>query len=309
MSENKESKGIKRPFLVGFIVALVILNIVLIYLIAQNKSYSSSQDKMLKEQEQEYNQLQKSTTTRIDSMESALEEQIRQAKELGIDYEELLELKEQLEKDKVAIQQKATQDIAIYKEKYEEKLAAYEELLIRKDEELEKLRKDNDLLYEQNTTLKEQKNEMQDQINNINTQKEQLSKKVESASGLKATNITVNVLDTRGKEKTGGSYRSKQINQLKVYFTFLDNPLAEVGTRRLYLRVLEPSGAVLTTGSTFSFNGNTVNYTAMQQFLFDNSQQRLVFPFNQSVNYKKGKYTVEIYTDENLVGTGSFTVR
>jgi cell division protein ZapB len=50
-------------------------------------------------------------------------------------------------------------------------------------------------------------------------------------------------------------------------------------------------------------------YTAAQEILFDNTRQKLSFLYDKGSDYDGGTYSLEIYTDNYLIGNGQFVVK
>ena len=79
------------------------------------------------------------------------------------------------------------------------------------------------------------------------------------------------------------------------------------------IRIIDENGQVLfdvTRGSgTFIYNGKEEFYTAAQEVLFDNTRQKLAFIYEKGSEYAEGAYTLEIYTDDYMIGRGEFVVR
>jgi cell division protein ZapB len=55
--------------------------------------------------------------------------------------------------------------------------------------------------------------------------------------------------------------------------------------------------------------GKEMFYTAKQEILFDNTQQMLSFLYDRGQEYEEGIYKVELYADDYLIGTGTFTIK
>ncbi len=309
MNEEKvQTQSRKQVLLIGSVVALIIFNIVLIVLNYQTQLAVADQEERYGNQKKEYDALVENTGRQLDSLNKELEMQIQEAKELGVNYGDLEEKKMQLEEDIKSFKdkdEKSGKQISYY----QQKLQAYEELLIRKDEEIRKLTGDVENLYGKTVDQQGIITEQTVAISQIKGQKEKLEGKVAVAGALKVSSLAVNALSDRGKESSGGQYKSDQINSLKVYFSFADNPLAPIGQRTIYMRIIEPSGTILSAG-TFKANGQMINYTAMKQILFDNSKKTELFAFEKGSAYNPGQHTVELYTgDGNIIGTGYFNAR
>ncbi|MFK7900152.1 MAG: hypothetical protein AB8B61_05280 [Cyclobacteriaceae bacterium] len=186
---------------------------------------------------------------------------------------------------------------------YNELIAQFQEDLKLKDEQLIKLKIAYDTLQ---STSSLQKLEMQ----MMSEYMMDLEGKVQVASLLKTNNLTVNAINSKGKEYGGSEYRQKRVDKLKVNFTIEDNKVAEKGEKEVHFRLIDPSGVTITSGKTFvSMNGNQIVYTLYQPINFNNTNQSVEFIYTKGTEYKKGTYIVEIYIEGNLSGRDSFIVK
>jgi cell division protein ZapB len=175
-----------------------------------------------------------------------------------------------------------------------------------------KLQSVNKELLTENRSLKTEKNQLGDSINRLSQSKEELATKVAIASQLKAENIRIVALNDRGKERDS-PFKSKQVGKLKIDFNLAENSVAPIEGKKIMIRIIDDNQQVLfdvARGSgTFLFNGKEEFYTASQEILFDNTQQKLSFIYDKGSDYVSGSYTLEIYTDDYLIGQGQFVVK
>ncbi|MGD1841793.1 MAG: hypothetical protein ACFB0B_12990 [Thermonemataceae bacterium] len=306
MSNDKAASKIDKriAFLIGFTVVLAITNGILVYMIMQNKKNIAEKTEVIKEKSLEVNE----TSAKLDSISQQLDIRIAEAKRLNRDYQELLELKEQLERDKEQL--RGANDATI--KEYQDKIRAYEQLLIEKDEELDKWRGIADELNQEVVKVKTEKSELIDSISSVQKEKKELEQVVAKAAILKAEAINVDAVSSRGKIRQGGDYKAKHVDKVKVSFRLAENSAAKIETKQVFMRLVEPSGAVLVGNSGGRFktaNGKDLNYTVMQQILFDNSRQQLSFNFDKGGVYRDGVHAVEVYCEGYLIGQGKFSIR
>jgi len=252
------------------------------------------------------------TQAKLDSIGNELDIRIQTIRELGGEVDTLEALKAQLEADKKQLLVDAEYQRGRI-QKLNDRVDGYKELILIKDEEIEQLNVLNDQLTEQNTTLKVEKNQLNQSIQQLEKNKEELSEKVAKASRLEIGNMTVNAINSRGKERDGGEYRNRHIEQLKIQFTVLENEIAPIEGKELLLRVVAPDGNVLfdvTRGSgSFTFENRELFYTAKQEILYDRNSQKVTFMYEKGSEYAIGQHKVEVYTDSYLMGKGSFVVK
>ncbi|MDH4057580.1 MAG: chromosome segregation protein SMC [Cyclobacteriaceae bacterium] len=249
-----------------------------------------------------------STMQRLDEISTELDQKIQEIEKLGGDISELTKAKEEIETELKRSRRANGQVIKELKDKVE----GYEFLLKTKDEEIEKLKTVNQALYSENVTLKTEKNVLGDSINRLAQTKDQLVEKVVIASQLKAENIRIVGLSDKGRERES-PFRNRQVGQLKIDFNLAENNVAPVEGKKIMIRVIDENGQVLfdvARGSgTFIYNGKEEFYTASQEILFDNTKQKLSYLYDKGSDYAAGDYTLEVYCDNYLMGTGKFSVK
>lgn len=247
---------------------------------------------------------------KLDSISKVFDEKIQEISKLGGKVEGLQKIKRQLEREKYEL--KVSKKIAAdrYK-KILAKIEEYEALLREKDIEIEKLRVVNEQLSSENQGLKIIKDSLTGQLTVLSGNNESLSQKVKTASVLKTKNIVVAAIAENGKLRTETDYKAKHIHLLQIQFQLDDNKVAEQGQKKIYLKIMDASGMPLTdvNSGKFSYAGQEANYTQVQEIKFDNTRQMLTFTF-KPINYLiSGKYFVEIYCENYMIGSTTFNVK
>jgi cell division protein ZapB len=303
--QNQEKQGSRKILLTIFIIVLIALNGVLLYLNIKNKEESQQKDVVIQAKDAELD----ANTVKLDSISRQLDLRIAEVQRLGGDVEQLTKAKEDLEKDKVAMKTASNSE----RRRLMEKVADYETLLNAKDEEISKLKTVNQELFTENTTLKTKANQLNESISAIERDKQVLAEKVAIAAALKTENLAINAINEKGKERDGGSYKARQVDKIKVSFNLAENKVAEVASKDIFMRLIEPDGAALfdlaTGGGTFMVEGKETFYTAKREILFDNSRQQVSFVYDKGNPYKEGRHIVELYADGYLIGQGSFVIK
>lgn len=288
-----------------FLIASLLLNLFQYYMYSSQKS---EMEGLMADQKKSY---EKDLT----KLEDKLEDQIKKAKNLRNQDQSLIDslesYLENIKNDKATLQNslRATQAQLT---QYKEKITAYEILLREKDKMIDELRETNEILYAKNTDLKKEKMELTGEITEREKNIKRLSGKVAEAQVLRAENVIVNAVTSRGKTLSGGQYRAKKIGKLALSFNFSENNVAKIGNKEVFMRILEPAGTVLANQGQygkFDLNGKDMIYTARQVVLFDNSRQNVGFQFKKSDEFRAGRHTVEFYCEGHRIGYGTFEVR
>ena len=249
-----------------------------------------------------------STMQRLNDVKAELDQKIADIQKLGGNIADLEKAKAEVEKEL----RRSTQRSAKAVKELKDRLDGYEQLLKLKDEEIEKLKSVNKELYTENKTLKNKQNKLSDSINVLSKNKEELAGKVAIASQLKAENISVKAVNSKGKERES-PFKNRQLQKIKVEFNLAENKVAPIEGKKILIRIIDENGQVIfdvAKGSgTFLLNGKEEFYTAAQEILFDNTKQKLIFFYEKGTEYAEGNYTVEIFTDSYKMGSVSFAVK
>lgn len=291
----------KVPVIIAFMAIVIIIQGIKIYL--DTKEKQDVRTELITTEEE-----LATTMQRLKDINTELDEKIAQVEKLGGDVSDLQQAKGEIEEELKRTKRATGKEIKALKDRVE----GYELLLKNKDAEILKLQSVNKELLTENRSLKTQKNQLGDSLNRLSQSKNELASKVAIASQLRAENIRIAALNDRGKERSS-PFRAKQISQLKIEFNLAENSVAPVEGKKIIIRIIDENGQVLfdvARGSgTFIFNGKEEFYTAAQEILFDNTRQKLTFLYDKGSEYSPGTYTLEIYTDDYLIGGGDFVVK
>lgn len=282
------------------------------YLYFDQKKVSENQEVTISERVEELS----TTRVKLDSISTALDAKIAEVQKLGGDVTELQKMKVQLENDKASLRKGNRISLS----RYEAKIKQYEAFLIEKDTLIANLQRENvtlatnvKVLDEENVGLKTERQKLTDSVSTVVTQNQELSTKVTRAAALKAQNVKVFAVNAKGKVKEDDAYKAKRLDKIKLVYTLLDNPLTREEPKDVYVRVLDPQGAVVSdmaNGSgTFSVDGNETIYTTKQTVNYTSNGQNVELLYTRGIPYKPGKYTVELYSEGFRIGAGEFAVR
>ena len=143
---------------------------------------------------------------------------------------------------------------------------------------------------------------------------EELSQKVEHLSGqvaagsvIKARGLVIEPYDGSGKVNE----RSSRVVKMLTSLTLIENDLAPKGPVRVYIRVKDPSGVLLTNASSrnFTCGGEPMMASASREVDYQGSEVDLSIYLNDISSYQKGIYTVESYTSQTKLGSAEVLLR
>jgi len=296
--DKKNKNSNKIIIVISLIAVLAVVVGIKFYLDSENEN-----EELRASLEQTYGEL--------DSISTQLDSKIAEIEALGGDVTELQLIRKNLEAEKEDLK-KSNNWAANQIQRYKDKVGGYEELLNLQDEKIKKLESLNEELLSENTNLKSEKNVLNDSISRLKVNREKLEDKVELASRLKAENIKVIAINSRGRERDEKEFKPRHIKKLKIEFRLAENKVAQPEGKDIILRVINPLGNALfdvATGSgSFMINEKEMFYTAKQEILFDNTQQKLSFIYDRGEEYEEGVYQLELYADDYIIGKEKFTV-
>lgn len=143
---------------------------------------------------------------------------------------------------------------------------------------------------------------------------EELNKTVKNLTGQVATGAVIKGRAIRIDAYNSSSKvtdRSSRVVRLMTTLSLVENDLAPKGPVRVYIRVKDPDGVLLTNASSaeFSFGGESMVASASREVDYQGQEVELSIYLNDIPGYVKGIYTVEAYTGQSLLGTAELMLR
>lgn len=145
-------------------------------------------------------------------------------------------------------------------------------------------------------------------------QSEELSKTVENLSGqvaagsaIKARGITIEAYSAGDKITD----RSSRTTYLLTSLSLIENDLAPKGPVKVYVRIKDPDGILLTNSAqkTFSCAGETMIASASREVDYEGAEVDMSIYLNDIPQYVKGVYTVDVYTEKGKLGSAELMLR
>jgi hypothetical protein len=180
------------------------------------------------------------------------------------------------------------------------------------DTRVVKLKKENQKLSLDRDNLQKSVNSANELVNQLNDENELLQGKIETASSLRISGLTINGVQLRSRERERIESRAKRIDLLRIDFDIVENPLAKKGEHDIYLRIMDPNGNLLTVDNgTFEANEKVLQYTykTSLDFTNDGKQYSINWEPEGDSNFQKGLYTLVLYSDGHTMGRGSITLK
>ena len=171
--------------------------------------------------------------------------------------------------------------------------------------QIDSLNRLNESLKQENTTVKAELEQRNQQVAGLSSEKASLSQKVAIAAQLDATNISLQLLNKRGKE----AKKLKDCTQMKTSFVITKNVTASNGNRTVYVRIQNPGGNVLGGGGTFPFENRQLEASAKKTIEYTGEETPVTVYWNVSQMLEAGEYRVSVFADGNMFGSRTFTFK
>lgn len=141
----------------------------------------------------------------------------------------------------------------------------------------------------------------------LSQQVENLTGQVAAGSVIKARGLHIAAYNSSDKVTD----RSSRTVRLLTSLSLVENDLAPKGPVRVFIRVKDPDGIILTNSnrSSFTFNGETMVASASRRVDYEGSEVDLSIYLNDIQEYRKGVYTVEAYTEQAFLGKSELMLR
>ena len=150
---------------------------------------------------------------------------------------------------------------------------------------------------------------------NLSKEKEELSKKVEAGSAIKAYNVTGTAFYLKGRtNREVETLKARRTERIKICFTLAENLVVEPGPKTVYIRVARPDGVIIRKGDgdeySFQANGSKLQFTMKEDIQYANKAKKMCVLWDkQSENAAmKGTYNISVFMDNIKIGSSSFTL-
>jgi len=310
---NKEKKKNNRKgLIIAFIIILLAINSIQLWI---NYNNSAVHTTVIKEKDSTITTQKTkidSISTQLNGAITELEEKKQQLAKLGGDTAKLGKQIRLIIAQRDNFARESKDNLEKY-QSIKEEIENAQRIAYEAQQEVEKLKKLVTQLDTINRKLKYKLNEKDDTIDNLKQTQTQMAEKIAEASVLQAESIQVDAVNAKGKERTGGEYRLKNLDLLRVTFTLGENKVAQKAAKDIYLRIIEPDGSALfdlsTGGGSFLADNKEIFYTEKQTILYNGGGERVSYTYKKGTPYKKGTNRVEIYCEGQKIGEGSFTLK
>ena len=289
---DKKANGGLKALMVAMIVIALGLAAALFYVL-------TSKNKIVSELDQEKQDL----TEQIQALQSDYEN-------LSSDYdsinaqldssrEEIAQLVERVQKTEATDRAKIRQ--------YERELGTLRSIMRGYITQIDSLNTLNHRLTEEAASARKEAEETKEINTRLSRQVEDLTGRVTAGSVLKAHNFVMYAYNNADKVTD----KANRVVRFLVNLSLVENELAPRVPVRVYVRVTDPDGNLLSDGrgTTFNFGGETLEATASREVDYQGQEVDLGIYINNVPAFSKGVYTVNAYTEQALLGHGELLLR
>lgn len=182
--------------------------------------------------------------------------------------------------------------------------------------EMDKLYQENQALKDENTQVKADLETERQEKADIQKSNEDLHAKISNEAVYKAYNIRSGGYAVKKKGTEEITEKASAVKRIKTSLILGENSLIEPGPVNVYCRIALPgTGKVLTMGNgdnySFVHDGQRLQYSSKQVVNYNNKSQTVTLSWDLPSDDKaiKGKYIVQVFTDDQYLGESSFTLK
>ena len=304
--ENNDNKN-KKKQPIWLYAILGVLAIALVVLLVRNGSMRSD----LKELEAEKEMQRADFQAEVDSL-------MRVHNDLKESYGELSQ--ELAQKDSIiqadAVEIKKLLDSQWDYYRVKKKLASLQEISQKYVRQMDSLYTVNRELVAENERIREQVQAERRENSNLNRQKEELTNMVNQAATMKLHGYSAKAVRLKGGSNEAETDRANRAERIRVDFTVAANDLIQPGSKTFYIRIADPSKAIICKGTgdeyAFQSNGETLQFTEKVRVNYEGKETdvRAYYTKPADKEFKPGTYFIDIYEQGGkLLGQSSVDLR
>lgn len=306
--ETNQKKGISKGVFTGAVVVLLLLNSVTLYFYMNTRSQKADVTTQKTALQKQFNDLTATFNQKSDELE-----QFR-GKTAELD-KTITEKQQQLDKSKRELTALFSKNKLTQREldKARQMIAEYKASIADMTARVEQLTRQNQELMATNTQLNTDLSLEKSTTNKLTEQNQGLAKKVEVGSLLPIAKLDVEAIKKRNNGKEVPVKRIKAAESLKISFETGANKVLDPGPVSLYVRIINPKGetiAVADQGSGEILSATQpepVKYSKKADFNYDQNNKKVIVYWSQQIK-DAGTYTVEVYQNGYVIGSGKVTL-
>ena len=290
-AERKSNGGLKAVMITMIVIALALAG-ALYYVM-------SSKNKLVNELNEEKEDLTEQIQALQSDYENLSSEYDSINAQLDSSREEIAQLVDRVKQTEATDRAKIRQ--------YEKELGTLRSIMRGYIAQIDSLNTLNHQLQEEAASARQEAEQTRQANTQLTQQVQALTDRVNAGSVLKAHNFVMYAFNNNDKVTD----KANRVVRFLVNLSLVENELAARGPVRVYVRVTDPDGKLLSDGrgTTFTFEGETLEATASREVDYQGQEVDLGIYINNIGSFQKGIYTVNAYTTQSLLGHGELLLR
>ena len=196
-------------------------------------------------------------------------------------------------------------------------LLKYKRKYFEMESEMEVLLEENATLKFQNTLLETSLDSTQVQLSTqvasntkLEAQNQRLSESVEAAKKLTVERLNAYGMIQRRSGKLVPTTRASRVDNLRICYSVPSNVLTASGDKNYLVQVIDPNLNVIGSNTPVQFEETILKYSYVSAFTYDNELLDVCdFVSAEEGDYEKGVYTVNVFDQQTLVASSTFTLK
>ena len=192
--------------------------------------------------------------------------------------------------------------------KYEKELGTLRSIMRNYIVQIDSLNTLNKRLTADAAAARREAAEVRKQSAELSRTVEDLTSQIAVGSVIKARGLKLEALNSSDKVTD----RSSRVKKMIASLALVENDLAERGPIRVYIRVKDPDGILLTNSTQRTFTvagGEPMICSASREVDYEGKELEMGIYLNEIPSFVKGIYTVEAYTDQAKLGEAELMLR
>jgi hypothetical protein len=196
------------------------------------------------------------------------------------------------------------------------KLASLQEISQKYVRQMDSLYTVNQELVAENERIREEFQAERRENSNLNRQKEELTNMVNQAAVLKLYNYSAQAVRFKGGSKESNTDRADRSERIRIDFTVAANDLIQPGSKTFYVRIADPTRAIISKGTgdeyAFESNGETLQFTEKIRVNYEGKETpvRAYYTKPADREFRPGTYFIDVYEQGGkLIGQTSVDLR
>lgn len=172
--------------------------------------------------------------------------------------------------------------------------------------QIDSLNQLNKKLTQENSEVRKQMSWVRERNQKLENAQKDMKEVIARASALRVENLTVYPVNKNDREVNW-----KKCFNLKAEFAISKNITTKRGERTVYLRLKRPDDKVIAFSekSFFKYQNVSLTYSAKRTITYEGERLEMAIYWPNDGSLVKGKYTAELFCDNEMIGSTEFLLK